>query len=246
MKLMDTYSKEEFAKIVMNSTSYADCLKKLGYASNSGSSTKLLKEKIQNENLSVSHFETKSLNEKTVRTEENVFCTNSTANQSTLRKFYLKKHPQEKCQICGQVPFWNNKPLTLILDHINGFNHDNRLENLRWVCPNCNIQLETTNARNPNHKKYYCEKCGKQVSQKGVKLCLNCYKKEQNENHIQRKNARPSREELKKLIREKPFTQIGKQFNVSDNAIRKWCDSEKLPKTKQEINSYSDIEWENI
>ena len=44
--------------------------------------------------------------------------------------------------------FRKEKPLTLILDHINGHNHDNRLENLRWVCPNCNQQLDTTNGRN--------------------------------------------------------------------------------------------------
>jgi len=42
------------------------------------------------------------------------------------------------------LPEWQNKPLTLILDHINGNNKDHRLENLRWVCPNCNQQLETT------------------------------------------------------------------------------------------------------
>ena len=48
------------------------------------------------------------------------------------------------------------------------------------------------------------------------------------------------------MIRSKPFTQIGKQFGVTDNTIRKWCDVENLPRTKQEINSYSDIEWENI
>jgi hypothetical protein len=48
---------------------------------------------------------------------------------------------------------------------------------------------------------------------------------------------------LKKLIRTKPFTQIGKQFNVSDNAIRKWCVSENLPTKKTEINKYSDEDW---
>ena len=41
-------------------------------------------------------------------------------------------------------PIWQGKPLTLILDHINGKNNDDRLENLRWVCPNCNRQLPTT------------------------------------------------------------------------------------------------------
>ena len=72
-----------------------------------------------------------------------MFVENSTANQTTLRRWYEKENIEYKCSICGQLPFWQNKPLTLILDHINGHNHDDRLENLRWVCPNCNQQLET-------------------------------------------------------------------------------------------------------
>ena len=50
----------------------------------------------------------------------------------------------------------------------------------------------------------------------------------------------------KLLIRNKPFTQIAKQYGVSDNAIRKWCESERLPSKKTEIKKYSDIEWEKI
>ena len=53
-----------------------------------------------------------------------------------------------KCSICGQEPFWNGKPLTLTLDHINGKNHDNELSNLRWVCPNCDRQLDTFGYKN--------------------------------------------------------------------------------------------------
>ena len=62
----------------------------------------------------------------------------------------------------------------------------------------------------------------------------------------QRIVERPSREELKELIRTKSFLEIGRMFNVSDNAIRKWCDFEKLPRKKTEINKYSDEEWELI
>ena len=51
-------------------------------------------------------------------------------------------------------------------------------------------------------------------------------------------------DKLKELIRKFPFTQIGKKYGVSDNAIKKWCIAENLPKTKVEINSYSDKEWE--
>ena len=55
-----------------------------------------------------------------------------------------------------------------------------------------------------------------------------------------------SREELKKLIREESFVAIGKNFGVSDNAIRKWCINYNLPTRKKDIKSYSDEEWINI
>ena len=83
------------------------------------------------------------------RTAANVFIENSTADQKTLRRHYFAgEYTEYKCSICGQEPIWNGKELTLILDHINGHNHDDRLENLRWVCPNCNQQLDTTNGKN--------------------------------------------------------------------------------------------------
>jgi len=55
-----------------------------------------------------------------------------------------------------------------------------------------------------------------------------------------------TREELKKLIRIMPFTQIGQKFNVSDNAIRKWCDRYNLPRKSSEIKKISNDEWANI
>lgn len=89
-------------------------------------------------------------------------------------------------------------------------------------------------------KEYKCKNCGKNISKTSKGLCEEC-------SHIaQRTCERPSREELKNLIRTKPFTQIAKDFNVSDNAIRKWCDAEGLPRKATEIKQYSDEEWENI
>ena len=55
-----------------------------------------------------------------------------------------------------------------------------------------------------------------------------------------------TREELKEMIRILPFTYIGQEYQVSDNAVRKWCVKFGLPKTKKEINSYSDEEWDKI
>lgn len=47
------------------------------------------------------------------------------------------------CNECGQGPEWNGKKLVLQLEHKNGINNDNRLENLCFLCPNCHSQTET-------------------------------------------------------------------------------------------------------
>lgn len=90
--------------------------------------------------------------------------------------------------------------------------------------------------RKQEKEKNYCHICGKEIL-KSSNYCINCY-------HIKSRFIdRPQREELKELIRTTSFVAIGKQYNVSDNTIRKWCDSYNLPKTKREINSYTDEEW---
>lgn len=150
---IDTFTKEEFAKIVKESSSIDDVRKKLGYASKSGKKNAAIKAHIEEFGLSTSHFSTATKSPEK-RNNENVFTKSSTADQKTLRKYFLKGGFREyKCSVCGQLPVWNGMELTLILDHINGQNHDNRLENLRWVCPNCNQQLDTTGSKNIVKKK---------------------------------------------------------------------------------------------
>jgi hypothetical protein len=55
---------------------------------------------------------------------------------------------RNRCSICSLGPFWNGSELVLRPDHINGNRRDNRLENLRMVCPNCDSQLPTFAGRN--------------------------------------------------------------------------------------------------
>ena len=76
----------------------------------------------------------------------------------------------------GTILEW--KAFNLILDHINGKNHDNRLDNLRWVCPNCNIQLPTTNRRKKafGQKYNFCIDCGKKITSKSLR-CVECAQK---------------------------------------------------------------------
>lgn len=56
------------------------------------------------------------------------------------------------CAVCGRDPEWQGEPLVLILDHINGANDDHRIENLRFVCPNCDSQLPTFSGRNARRR----------------------------------------------------------------------------------------------
>lgn len=91
-----------------------------------------------------------------------------------------------------------------------------------------------------NGKKHYCQRCGILLND-NTTYCIDC-------GHIvQRKvENRPEREELKYLIRHFPFTQIGKKYGVTDNAIRKWCKQYTLPESKTFIKSLDDQEWEKI
>lgn len=157
MKIIPIYKRksiEELKKIVSESFSYRELGRKLGYTHTcSGNTLKVLEKWVKQNNISTEHF-THRANGFIERTNENVFVENSTASQCTLRRFFIKGNFVEyKCSICGQLPEWNGKELTLILDHINGINNDDRLENLRWVCPNCNQQLDTTGFKNFRTKK---------------------------------------------------------------------------------------------
>lgn len=131
-------------------------LSKLGYSTQSGNNHKTLKDRLQYYDISVEHFRyTKA---KTDWTDEEIFCENSKVSQSKLRRtFKEREFVPYQCSICGQEPFWNGKPLTLTLDHQNGKNRDNRVENLRWVCPNCDRQLDTYGTKNKKNlqKRYY-------------------------------------------------------------------------------------------
>ena len=58
-------------------------------------------------------------------------------------KRYLKEKNGDKCVECGQGNIWNNKPLVLQLDHIDGNSDNNNLDNLRLLCPSCHSQTDT-------------------------------------------------------------------------------------------------------
>lgn len=144
-------SNEEFQNIVQQANSYSDCLRALGLGTNGGSSTDTLKRRIAELDCDISHFGKK---EKTQSPQaryslDEILIENSTyANISRLKERLVREGRLEyKCQNCG-IKEWQSKPLSLHLDHINGKNNDHRIENLRFLCPNCHSQTDTYAGRN--------------------------------------------------------------------------------------------------
>lgn len=126
-----------------------------------------------------------------------------------------------ECYICG-LKEWNEKEIVLQLDHINGKSNDNRMENLRLLCPNCHSQTETYAGKKKKQEKQKkrlvnCQSCNVSVSNKI--FCDECDKKIKIK---RRKVERPTYDELKKLIESIGYSATGRIYGVSDNSIRKW------------------------
>ena len=148
MAIVDNFSVEELQEIVSNSKNLQQVLKKLGYSSVSGANRKTVQSRLDKYSISTEHFN-KGISRGIARTPENTFIKDSNATQAALRRLYLKgNYTPYVCSICGQKPFWNGKELSLTLDHIDGNNTNDILENLRWVCPNCDRQLDTFGSKN--------------------------------------------------------------------------------------------------
>lgn len=158
----------------------------------------------------------------------------------------LKKN---ECELCG-ISTWREVKIPLELHHKNNNHFDNHFENLMILCPNCHSIQEGNSGANVgkyntlNDKKEiatFCCDCGKAISSRAIR-CKSCAAIERQKGSTNK----PNRETLKLLIRTTSFLEIGRQFGVSDNAVRKWCDGYKLPRKAREIKNYSQEEWDKI
>lgn len=155
---INTLSDSELQSLLDNSFSFVDVLKYLGLNAYSGNH-RTLKARIIKSGLSTEILEKnrkkyqkdhlENLVSKIRLSEHELLVDACDKSPRSLKRLILRnKLIDYKCGECGIVNSYNNKPINLQLDHINGNNKDNRIENLRWLCPNCHSQTETFSGRN--------------------------------------------------------------------------------------------------
>lgn len=219
---------EIFKNLIKESTTWTEVMiyfkENHGYKSLNG---RTANKRCKDNNIDISHFTHKSKNTPSKKpiTEKLIKNSNSYNSSHLKKQLYEKGLLKEICRSCGIGPLWNNKPISLHLEHINGNHYDNRLENLEILCPNCHSQTDTWCIKNKIKKEKLvkkCINCNIKISNKATR-CLSCSSKF---SHPRKITNRPSVKQLKKDLEKLPYTKVGKKYGVSDNCIRKWI---KIP-----------------
>ncbi len=145
-----TYTIDQLREAIKPALCYSDVLRAIGLSTH-GSNTETIKKLIDKYQIDTSHFDRIQAYQRNKRvwSFEQIFCENSKVPRPSLRRMALKFDILKyKCEECPVINVYNNKPISLTLDHKNGITNDNRVENLRWLCPNCHSQTDNYCGKN--------------------------------------------------------------------------------------------------
>ena len=225
-------SKEELIHLLEKSNTFTEVLAFFDLK-NKGGNYKTLTNRLKHEGLSWDKFRENKLTgliarrSKIHKKTSDILCENSNHSRHNLKQRLVKENLLEyKCCECGLTDQWNGKKIILQIDHKNGVGDDNRLENLRFMCPNCHSQTDTFAGK--RHRKLFRIKIRKITTTKCL-MCDNYLYIDQSKfcsepccKRAKRKVDRPSNQELLEELKISNYSIIGRKYGVSETAVRKW------------------------
>jgi len=212
------WTDNQLVKAVASGCCMADVLRALNIV-RSGNTMRLVRKHIDRLGLKTCHWVRPR--RKAVRISDvpiaDMFVINSEFSKESIRRRVKKENllPYE-CFECELIE-WRGSKISLQLDHINGNRRDNRLQNLRWLCPNCHSLTPTWGTKSRKKEDKYCVDCGCKISHRSTRcrICANrCFPN-------QTKIEWPPTSELVRMVKETSFVAVARKLGVSDNAVRK-------------------------
>ena len=229
------YTEHDARAAVAASSCYSEVLRRLGLRP-AGGNHKILRHYVDDVwRIPTDHFNpnaARGRGPRTVTPLAQILVKDSLYSRGSLkRRLYAEGLKLRQCELCGQDENWQGARMALVLDHINGIPDDNRLENLRIVCPNCAATFATHCGRKNElpRSELRCARCSAPFvpHTPGQRYCSSdCGARHSNRRRGPRPELRrvprPPYEQLLAELASSSFLAVGRRYGVSDNAVRKW------------------------
>ena len=226
------WDKEKFIEIVKAAKTITEILNYFGLPKNQGCYNRIFHKYIKENNINIDHllkFNKQRVFSKKIPLKELLVSGTFRATTSLKERLLKENLIFNKCYECNLLSEWNGRKLVLHLDHIDGNNTNNLINNLRLLCPNCHSQTETYCGSNKKNKqnayKYICKKCGSKKKTTDSIQCINCA------NNDKVKNTKilwPDPNWVLDQVKINGYSKVGKILGVSYAAVKKFLERNNL------------------